>query len=329
MSLSSFATILKLTRKINGKEQRVIVAGDADYASNLRLSTGPFNGSFLMPGYSWLVYNRFPIHTPGKKAEDTLLKIGTKAATIQKTIFVYVLPVVILLAGDYPADPQKKENNKKMYLQTDEQTIGDLGIFGNQSGNGIYDIYNHAHTRGGEKLLEEMFRAPLSDKTAINNRSAIIARMMANGLQFPFDVSHFDVAEKYLSKAASNDGRQRNEVQLSEREIQNGVLSVISLLHLTKELIEKKEVTGIAEYETERQAIAQLLSHPAFEPALKENPKGNKLPTLLSLAFDAFVPHQCKIESGKIAGTPVLPGCVYFCSKYCSQQEIRFSKSFR
>lgn len=99
MSLSSFATILKLTRKINGKDQRVIVAGDADYASNLRLSTGPFNGSFLMPGYSWLVYNRFPIHIPGKKAEDTLLKIGTKAATIQKTIFVYVLPVAILLAG--------------------------------------------------------------------------------------------------------------------------------------------------------------------------------------------------------------------------------------
>jgi DNA mismatch repair protein MutS len=209
-----------------------------------------------------------------------------------------------------------------MYLQTDEQTIGDLGIFGNQSGNGIYDIYNHAHTRGGEKLLEEMFRAPLSDRAAINNRSAIIARMMANGLQFPFDVSHFDVAEKYLSKAVSNDGRQRNEVQLSEREIQNGVLSVISLLHFTKELIEKREVTGIAEYETERQAIAELLSHTAFEPALKENPKGNKLPYSAVTAFDALFRTSARSKVEKLLGH------LYYLDVYISVASTAASRKF-
>ncbi|MBO9632981.1 MAG: DNA mismatch repair protein [Chitinophagaceae bacterium] len=175
-----------------------------------------------------------------------------------------------------------------MYLQTDEQTIGDLGIFGNQNGNGIYDIYNHAHTRGGEKLLEEMFRAPLSDKTAINQRSAIIARMMGNGLRFPFDVSLFDVIEKYLSQSEMQHAAQRNEIQLSEREIQNGVQAAISLLHLTKEFIEKNEIRMIAEYQTEREAIAALLAYPAFEPALKELPRGNKLSYSAVTAFDAL-----------------------------------------
>lgn len=189
-----------------------------------------------------------------------------------------------------------------MYLQTDEQTIGDLGIFGNQTGNGIYDIYNHAHTRGGEKLLEEMFRVPLSDKTAINQRSAIISRMMNNGLRFPFDVSLFDVAEKFLSKHDANNTGQRNEVQLSEREIQNGVLAVISLLHLTKEFIEKKEVIVIAEYESERKAIAELLAHPAFEPALKENPKGNKLPYSAVTAFDALFRNSERSKVEKLLG---------------------------
>jgi ABC-2 type transport system permease protein len=98
-AISSFTTSLKLTRKIKDKEQRVIVTGDADYASNLRLSTGAMNGSFLLSGYSWLVYNRFPIHTPRKKAEDILLTIGTKTATIQKTVFVWVLPAAFLLAA--------------------------------------------------------------------------------------------------------------------------------------------------------------------------------------------------------------------------------------
>jgi len=45
-----------------------------------------------------------------------------------------------------------------MNLYTDEQTIDDLRIFGKRDSNGIYDLYNHTHTRGGEKILEEMFR---------------------------------------------------------------------------------------------------------------------------------------------------------------------------
>ncbi|MBO9632982.1 MAG: Gldg family protein [Chitinophagaceae bacterium] len=97
--MPSFNTSLQLTRKINGKDQRVIVVGDADYASNLRLATSSYNVEFLMPGFSWLAYNRFPVDTPEKKAEDTILKIGLKAATFQKTLFVYLLPAAILLAG--------------------------------------------------------------------------------------------------------------------------------------------------------------------------------------------------------------------------------------
>ncbi|MCH5687340.1 hypothetical protein LWM68_25610 [Niabella sp. W65] len=41
-------------------------------------------------------------------------------------------------------------------LRTDEQTIGDLEIFGKKTGSGIFDIYNQAHTRG-EALLGNSF----------------------------------------------------------------------------------------------------------------------------------------------------------------------------
>jgi len=186
-----------------------------------------------------------------------------------------------------------------MYLQTDEQTIDDLGIFGKRNGTGIYDIYNHAHTRGGEALLEKMFRSPLSDKAAINQRSNIIRQFAQAGLHFPYDVSLFDVTEKYLVNSDADSKHQRQSVQLNEKEIQNGVSAVISLIHLTKDFIEKNEARNIIDYATERETIVKLLASPAFEPALKESPKGNKLSYSAVTAFDALfrVTERTKVEN--------------------------------
>ncbi|MGN6419199.1 MAG: MutS-related protein [Pseudobacter sp.] len=172
-----------------------------------------------------------------------------------------------------------------MYLQTDDQTIDDLGIFGKKNGTGIYDIYNHTHTRGGELVLEEMFRSPLCDQAAINRRSSIIAQFMKAGLKFPFDVSLFDVTEKYLLHGSRE---QQQQLQMSEKEIQNGVASVISLLHITKGFMERKEVAATAAYAPERETIISLLSDPAFAPVWKEEPGKNKLSYAAATAFDAL-----------------------------------------
>lgn len=189
-----------------------------------------------------------------------------------------------------------------MYLQTDEQTIGDLGIFGKQNGNGIYDIYNRVHTRGAEQLLAEMFRAPFSDKAAINRRSNIIARIMALGLRFPFDVSLFDVAEKYLASNNREESRQAQQHQLSEREVQNGVMAVITLLHVSRNFLENEEVKKIPEYAIEREAIAAIVQYPAFGPALKENLKNNKLSYAAVTAFDALFRNSEKARIEKLLG---------------------------
>lgn len=45
-----------------------------------------------------------------------------------------------------------------MFLLTDDQTIEDLRLFAKREWSGIYDIYNSTSTRGGEMLLETMFR---------------------------------------------------------------------------------------------------------------------------------------------------------------------------
>ena len=96
LRLTSFPTVQRLRRPGNGKEQRVIVTGDADYASNLRLRT---NFQYLTPVYSWITNNQFPVYTPKKANKDILLTIGERVGYYQKIIFVWVMPALFLLTG--------------------------------------------------------------------------------------------------------------------------------------------------------------------------------------------------------------------------------------
>ena len=174
-----------------------------------------------------------------------------------------------------------------MYLQTDEQTIEDLGLFGKRDSGGIYDLYNHVHTRGGEAVLEEMFRNPLSDREEINKRSNIIERFSQLRAAFPFNASMFDMAEKYLMDTQGFSKQAGHKSMLSEKEIHNGVTSVIELMQRTKHFIETAAVMGIAAYAPERESMAALLADPVFQPVLKEIGKG-KLSFTAVAAYDVL-----------------------------------------
>lgn len=95
----SFRTLQQLTRKINGKEQRVMIAGDADFASNRLLGVNPFNFRFLVSSYTWLTNDQFPVYMPRPADKDIFMNIGERAAYYQKIIFVYVLPALLLIGG--------------------------------------------------------------------------------------------------------------------------------------------------------------------------------------------------------------------------------------
>jgi DNA mismatch repair protein MutS len=93
----------------------------------------------------------------------------------------------------------------KMPFATDQQTIDDLSIFGRDAAASVYGIFNHTFTRGGSELMESMFRYPLSDAAAINDRSGMI-RYFSTYPSFPFETELFDVVEQYL---ANTDERSR------------------------------------------------------------------------------------------------------------------------
>jgi DNA mismatch repair protein MutS len=208
-----------------------------------------------------------------------------------------------------------------MYLLTDEQTIEDLRIFGKRDSQGLFDLYNHSHTRGAETVLREMFTKPLSDQQEINRRSNIIKSFAGMNMRFPFEGALFDMAEKYLIAADEQKKQGTQHSVLSEREISNGVTALISLAQQIKTFIESKEVIAMESYTKEREAIASLLLDPAFEPVLREQQKA-KLSYGAITAYDLLFRHR---ERSKIEQ---LLAQIYQLDVYLSVAKVARDKNF-
>lgn len=89
----SFATGIQLTRQIKGKEQRIVVAGDADFMNNQYVG----NGRNDMLIYSWLNYNQFPIFTHVRHSDNNITLISTKWAAMQKIVYIWIVPGILLV----------------------------------------------------------------------------------------------------------------------------------------------------------------------------------------------------------------------------------------
>ena len=90
-----YVLAVQLTRMVNGKEQRIIVAGDADHMSKFHGNGYPINNSY----YSWLLYNKYPVYVTHKFPKDTLLTIGRTTGNLLYTLFVYIIPALVLVTG--------------------------------------------------------------------------------------------------------------------------------------------------------------------------------------------------------------------------------------
>jgi ABC-2 type transport system permease protein len=92
----TFPTAVQLTRQINNKQQRIIVCGDADFTSNMRLRANIFGNAF----YSWLTYGKYPQYLPQVYLpKDTQLTISGPGVMVLKTVYQWILPGLLLLTG--------------------------------------------------------------------------------------------------------------------------------------------------------------------------------------------------------------------------------------
>ncbi|WP_316817106.1 MutS-related protein [Pedobacter nyackensis] len=87
-----------------------------------------------------------------------------------------------------------------MSFLIDKQSLEDLNLLGKYKSNSIYSLFNKTKTSGGEKLLEALFRTPLSDADQINVRSSIFEYFHQQHLVFAFQRENVEAAEGYVSE---------------------------------------------------------------------------------------------------------------------------------
>jgi ABC-2 type transport system permease protein len=93
---------LGLTRTINGREQRIVVTGDADFLSNAELARqSPRNCNFAFSTalFSWFVHGEFPIDTSRPPAKDKRFDLTDAGLQRLKLVMLWILPGLLIVLG--------------------------------------------------------------------------------------------------------------------------------------------------------------------------------------------------------------------------------------
>jgi ABC-2 type transport system permease protein len=93
---------VSLTRNINGKQQRIVVSGDADFLSNSELARQNIrtsNFDFSTALFSWFSYGEFPIDGYRPPSADKRLTLTDSGLSFLKVLLLGILPGLVLLIG--------------------------------------------------------------------------------------------------------------------------------------------------------------------------------------------------------------------------------------
>ena len=94
--------VIGLSRNINGRQQKIVVAGDADFLSNAelaRFNIKTCNFDFSTAIFSWFANGEFPIDTSRPEAKDKRLDLTDAGLTVLKVLLMGILPGLLLILG--------------------------------------------------------------------------------------------------------------------------------------------------------------------------------------------------------------------------------------
>jgi DNA mismatch repair protein MutS len=196
------------------------------------------------------------------------------------------------------------------YLDVDEQTRTDLAIFSAAGKNSIYDLYNQAITRGGQLKLEELFKLPMAEAQAINERSAVYKFFKGVALKFPLDSETVGTLEYYLQnqdartqlQAGAESVSQRLKdmiaVDQDQRFVITGVQAALTLFNrLSQFLTDTKQYFSGSPYQEQYNALVELINGSEFR--LVHANMNSKRDARLPVHVMAELDRQIRFEHGE------------------------------
>lgn len=102
--MRSYPTVVALSRKVNGKEQKIVVTSDADWLSNGELGLTrkdlPQGNFFLINGaFYWMSDGEVPMDLRRDPSLDNSISVGEKGWTISNIGLKWIYPVLLALGG--------------------------------------------------------------------------------------------------------------------------------------------------------------------------------------------------------------------------------------
>lgn len=94
--------VLGLSRSINGRQQKIVVSGDADFLSNTelaRFNIKTCNFDFSTGIFSWFANGEFPIDSSRPPSKDKRVDLTDGGLTLLKVLLMGILPGLLLILG--------------------------------------------------------------------------------------------------------------------------------------------------------------------------------------------------------------------------------------
>jgi len=171
-----------------------------------------------------------------------------------------------------------------MSFITDQQTLDDLNLLGKHRRGSIFSLFCKVHTTGGERLLEQLFRHPLTDAEAINRRSGLLRYFAGQSLVFPLSGGQVEAMENYLEgpgqgnlPAAVWHGLRRKAMAMLVRDesyglLREGLLAAVKGLYVLhvflRELVARDPM---APYASQAKAAMAVLGDPRLAAVLEDD----------------------------------------------------------
>lgn len=172
-----------------------------------------------------------------------------------------------------------------MSFTTDQQTLDDLNILGKFKPNSLFSLFNEVSTSGGERLLEQMFYAPLMDEDEINRRSRTFAHFQQHQIAFPFDAGQVMAMENYLDEESGRNRvslyfqllrKQMLATLLKDEQLQtliDGIVATIAVLKSAKQLFARLSLADeIPFYKGQMEEINSVLANADLKNCLDTDP---------------------------------------------------------
>ncbi len=206
----------------------------------------------------------------------------------------------ILEKGEGHRHQGTKQKEGVKGFTADKQTLEDLNLLGKFKQNSIFSLFNRVQTRGGEKLLDAMFRHPLTEAEQINTRSLLFAYFQEKNLSFPISRDEFLIAAEYLEAEGPHHRVTASLSTMNKKflaavvkdegfeQLQTGIKHSLKMFGQLRDFLEQVDTEG--PYATRLARLKKILQHKAL-PHLPEGVETEDLQVLTLARYDYLLRH--------------------------------------